>query len=267
MRGRFGTSARGVALLSGAALLVALAVSSSAEAVTVESEEKLIASDGAAGDVFGQSVAISGDRVVVGAPQDDDLGVESGSVSVLESDGSGDWSETKLMAPDGSEFDRFGFSVAVSGDRVVVGAPFDGDLSSASGSAYVFEPDGSGGWSETKLTAFDGAATDLFGWSVGVSGDRVVVGARRAGDVGAVYVFEPDGSGGWSQAKLTALDGAAGDLFGWSVGVSGDRVVVGALQHDDLGADSGSAYVFEPDGAGDWSETKLTASDGAANDQ
>ena len=270
MRGRSATSVRGVSLLWGVALLVALAASSSAQAVTVESEEKLTASDAASGDQFAWSVAVSGDRVVVGAPSDDDLGSDSGSVYVLEPDGAGGWSETHLTASDGAANDFFGAAVAVSGGRVVVGAQLDDDLGSDSGSVYVFEPDGAGGWSKTKLTASDGAANDQFGASVAVSGDRVVVGAPFDDDLGfssgSGYVLEPDGAGGWSESKLTASDGAALDFFGYSVAVSGDRVVVGAVADDDLGSDAGSAYVFEPDGAGGWSGTKVTASDGAALD-
>ena len=231
-------------------------------------ETKLTASDGAAVDRFGISAAVSGDRIVVGAYLDDDLGASSGSVYVYEPDGTGGWTETKLTASDGAPGgDEFGISVAVSGDRIVVGAHLDDDNGGSSGAVYVYEPDGAGGWTETKLTASDGAAVDRFGWSVAVSGDRIVVGAHLDDDLGdisgSVYVFEPDGAGGWTETKLLTSDGAAADVFGWSVAVSGDRIVVGAIQDDDLGDDSGSAYVFEPDGAGGWAETKLTASDGA----
>ena len=104
-----------------------------------------------------------------------------------------------------------------------------------------------------KLTASDGAAGDEFGYSVSMSGDTVVVGAytdEENGDrCGSAYVFERDagGAGNWDQAaKLTASDAAEDAFFGWSVSISGDTVVVGALGNDDDGENSGSAYVFGP---------------------
>jgi MYXO-CTERM domain-containing protein len=253
-------------------------------------QAKLTASDGAAGDGFGVSVAVSGDTVVVGAVLDDiNANADQGSAYVFVKPVGG-WATTstfnaKLTASDGAAGDLFGISVGVSGDTVVVGA-FLHDIGANlnQGSAYVFVKPG-GGWAgaltETaKLTASDGAGGDRFGGSVAVSGDTVVVGALLD-DIGAntnqgsAYVFVKPG-GGWAgalteTAKLTASDGAAGDRFGGSVAVSGDTVVVGALL-DDIGAnsDQGSAYVFVKPGGG-WTTTstfnaKLTASDGAASD-
>ncbi len=230
-------------------------------------ETKLVRSDPAEGDVFGGTVAVSGDRVVVGAPWDRDNGNFSGSVYVFDWDGS-QWVETKLLASDGTTQDEFGGSLGVSGDRVVVGAIRDDDNGNASGSVYVLERDGSQ-WVETKLLASDGRNGDHFGSSVAVSGDRVVVGADGDADhgnfTGSAYVFDWDGLQ-WVETKLVASDGAAGDLFGNSVAVMGDLVVVGAFDDDDNGSSSGSAYVFEWDGA-KWAETKLVASDGAASDE
>jgi glyoxylate utilization-related uncharacterized protein len=244
---------------------------------------KLTASDGAANDWFGYSVAVSGDVVVVTA-----LGANSlqGSAYVFVKPGAG-WATTsaytaKLTASDGAANDQFGHSVAVSGDVVVVGAPYD-DISANTdqGAAYVFvKPEA--GWATTsaytaKLTASDGAANDWFAWSVAVSGDVVVVGAPENditayNNEGSAYVFvKPEA--GWATtsaytAKLTASDRAAGDSFGWSVAVSGDVVVVGAIGANNL---QGAAYVFvKPEAS--WATTsafsaKLTASDGAANDR
>ncbi len=235
---------------------------------------KLTASDGTELDFFGSSVSISGDRVVVGSRGDDDNGGGSGSAYIFEKLGS-TWNQTaKLTASDGAAGNGFGYSVAVSGDQVVVGAVFDDDNGETSGSAYVFEENCS--WSQTaKLLASDGAAGDWFGNSVSVSGDRVVVGAPLRdllpiapgvvsidGGEGAAYVFEKDGST-WSEtAKLTASDGRTGDLFGQSVSVSGDRVVVGA----DGVEPNGAAYVHDVVGSA-WTQTaKLTPSDGTISD-
>jgi hypothetical protein len=103
-------------------------------------EQKLLAEDGATGDQFGVSVAISGTSVVVGAYRDDDKGSDSGSVYVFERNSStGEYTQTqKLVAEDGASSDRFGYSVGIDGTTVVVGAYLDDDKGSDSGSAYVY---------------------------------------------------------------------------------------------------------------------------------
>jgi hypothetical protein len=150
-------------------------------------------------------------------------------------------------------------SVAVDGDRIAVGAPFDLD---DQGSVYVFDRDDNGQWLETKLTASDGGRGDVFGSSVAVDGDRVVVGAGgQNDDTGAVYVFESDDSRGWTGTKLIASDGAPRTYFG----LMADRARGIPVAADDgriaVGSRSSSAdakvYVYEPDGSGGWTETKL----------
>jgi len=236
-------------------------------------EQKLTASEGAAFDNFGRSVAVSGSTIVVGAPFDSIGGnVNQGSVYVFNRQG-GSWVETqKLTASDGTAGDFFGFSVAFSSSTIVVGSIADtigGNVNQ--GSAYVFNRQG-GSWVETqKLTASDGMAGDGFGFSVAFSGSAIVVGADNDDvdnfDQGSAYVFDRSG-GSWVETqKLTAGDGVEGDQFGWSVAVSGSTIVVGSID-DAIGGNSfqGSAYVFNRQGTG-WVETqKLTASDGAAED-
>ncbi|MDG2053622.1 MAG: FG-GAP repeat protein, partial [Phycisphaerales bacterium] len=220
-------------------------------------------------DFFGGSVSISGEYAVVGAGWDDDNGSSSGSAYVYERDGAGNWNEVqKLTASDGAAEDYFGFSVSISGDYAVIGAPHDDDTGPDSGSAYIFERDGLGNWNEVqKLIASDGDAEDYFGGSVSISGNYVVIGSRSRLNISSesAYVFERDELGNWSEVqKLTASDGASGDLFGVSVAISGGYAVVGAVYDDGNGSRSGSAYVFERDGAGNWFEAaKLIASDGA----
>jgi phage baseplate assembly protein gpV len=222
---------------------------------------KLTAGDGAAGDYFGSRVSIDGDTIVIGAFQDDD---NSGSAYVFTRVTAGDltsgWTqvEPKLTAGDGAASDEFGHSVSIDGDTVVIGARYDDDKGSASGSAYVFTRvtagDLASGWTQVaKLTADDGAASDVFGYSVSIDGDTVVIGARYDDDKGSAsgsaYVFTRvtagDLASGWTQvAKLTADDGAASDVFGYSVSIDGDTVVIGARYDNDKGSNSGSAYVF-----------------------
>jgi hypothetical protein len=223
----------------------------------------------------GQSVAIAGDTVVVGAQYGD-----YAAVFVKPADGWVNMTEVAtLTASDATGCDLFGTSVSMSGDTIVVGAP-ENYCDVGPGAAYVFvKPPG--GWRGTltqtaKLTASDGAANDALGTSVSVDGETVVAGAPgtyATNNSGAAYVFV-EGKNGWENmtqtAKLTASDGVAGNVFGEAVSVSGGAVVAGA-PYAVVGGNSfqGAAYIFsEPPGG--WSNAtqtaKLTASDGAKSD-
>jgi hypothetical protein len=226
-------------------------------------ETRLTSPDPRIDEWFGYSVAVDGDRIVVGAPFRTGKVEYAGAVFVFESDGKGGWIDTKLTASDGSNGGQFGMSVAVDGDRIAVGAPFDVEgAQGGQGSVYVFDRGDDGHWLETKLTASDGGGGDVFGSSVAVDGDRVVVGAGgQNDDTGAVYVFESDDSGGWTGTKLIASDGAPRTYFG----LMADRARGIPVAADDgriaVGSRSSSAdakvYVYEPDGSGGWTETKL----------
>ena len=174
----------------------------------------------------------------------------------------------KLIASDGAGGDRFGHVVAVDGDTALIGAYGDDDNGSSSGSVYVFTRSG-GVWTEqAKLTASDGAPSDIFGYSLALFGDTALIGApvddENGIGSGSAYVFTRS-AGLWTeQAKLTASDGAAQDTFGYSLALDGDTALIGAWGDDQYG---GSAYVFVRS-AGVWTEqVKLTASDGASSDQ
>jgi Concanavalin A-like lectin/glucanases superfamily/FG-GAP repeat len=155
-------------------------------------EAKLLPLDTAAGDSFGSSVAMKGAVAVIGAPLDDDLGLDSGSASVVSRSGTmwGQW--VKLTAFDGSAGDRFGLDVALDGVSLVVGAPSDSPAGVESGSAYVFEPALPNWTPLSKVVAADGASGDQFGSAVAVSGS-VVVGAplddNPGNNNGSLYVF------------------------------------------------------------------------------
>ena len=126
-------------------------------------------------------------------------------------------------------------------------------------------------FSQTKIVDGDAAAVDCFGTSVSISGDTALVGAYQdddaGSDTGSAYVFVRSGDTWTQQAKLTASDAAAGDFFGYSVSVSGDTAIIGALRDDDAGSGSGSAYVFVRSGTTWTQQQKLTASDAAGEDQ
>jgi uncharacterized repeat protein (TIGR01451 family) len=237
-------------------------------------QQKLLASDGAQGDQFGTSVSASGDTVVVGAPWDTaPLGVGTGSAYVFVRSGTIWTEQQKLAASDAMPFDHFGSSVSVSGDTLVAGAQRDDTTGGEdAGSAYVFVRIATTWTEQQKLVASDGAAFDTFGIAVSITADTVAVGASRhdgpAGvDTGSAYVFVRSGSIWTEQQKLVASDAMPFDHFGFSVAVSGDTVVAGA-RHDDAigGLDAGSAYVFVRSGATWTEQQKLAASDGAAFD-
>ena len=251
-------------------------------------QKKLEASKGKRDDDFGESVAVHGDTVVVGAPE---TGSSKGSAYVFTKPATG-WANgyrtEQARFAGSSDGDRFGRSVAIDGDTVVVGAQ-DVDESitvTNSGAAYMFIKPGTG-WANTtsasdssaKLTAPDPALGDRFGRSVAMDGDTVVVGASGdddgGTDSGSAYVFvKPATEGGWTDAitetaKLTASDAATDDKFGRSVAVDGDTVVVGAEQDYDSGDGSGSAYVFTKP-VGGWTNStesdKIVAYDGEGGD-
>ena len=221
-------------------------------------------------NAFGWCVAISGDTVVVGAPEDDGTNADYSSVYVFTRTGMTWTQQARLTASDITAYDSFGKSVSVSGDRLLVGAPGKDNGGVNFGSAYIFMRSGTAWTQQQKLTAPDGAANDSFGSTVAVSGDTAIIGAlsndEKGVDSGAAYVFTR-GNSVWSQqAKLTASDAVAGLSFGNSVAISGDSAIIGAASDDAAGADSGSAYVFARNGS-IWSQqTKLTASDAAAGD-
>ncbi|MFX0194869.1 MAG: Ig-like domain-containing protein [Candidatus Hodarchaeota archaeon] len=237
-------------------------------------QAKLTASDGDSGDCFGWSVAISGGTVVVGARYADAIDTASGAVYVYVRNGTSWREQAKLDASDGSKYDRFGESVAISEDEatVVVGAPYETEQCENAGAVYVFRRDGTSWREQAKLTASDAGAEEYFGSSVAISGAIAVVGApydkKEGQNVGSAYVFAWDGTAAaWrEQAKLTASD-AGNAHFGVSVAISGATVIIGAAVDDQFGYNAGAVYVFGRDGTSWREQAKLIASDSRAYDK
>ena len=204
---------------------------------------KLLPTDNAAGDRFGRSVGISGDTAIVGAQSDDDNGFNSGSAYLFDIIIGAQIA--KFLPKDGAAEDHFGESVAICGSTAIIGARYDDDNGTDSGSAYLF--DINTGEQIAKLLPPDGAAGDNFGFSVAISGDIAIIGAGADDDngsaSGSAYLF--DINTGVQIAKLLPSDGATGDNFGISVAISGDIAIVGATANDDNGSYSGSAYLFD----------------------
>ncbi len=240
---------------------------------------ELVASDGAAGDSFALSAALSGDTALIGAPERQvGKNASQGAAYVFTRNGDA-WTQQSggIVAGDGAAGDDFGLAVALSNDTAVVGAPGHPVANNPyQGAAYVFTRTGTT-WHApgSPLVASDGAASDAFGTSVAISGDTLVVGAPSHDvgpnhDQGAAYVFVRSGAT-WSQQgpPLVAPDGAAGEAFGTYVGVSANSIIVGAPIHQ-VGAHEyqGAAYVFARSGD-TWAQEgpDLIAPDGGSFDQ
>ena len=241
-----------------------------------DQEQKLIASDAESPVGYGRSVSLSGDTALVAAPfYDCGADQDCGAVYIFRFNGTSWDEEQKLTASDAAFGDIFGSSISVSGNTALVGAQMaDCAAGTNCGAAYVFRFNGTSWDQEQKLTASDAGGGDVFGWSVALSGDTALVGARRhacaaGGNCGAAYVYRFNGSSWVEQQKLTASDAGSGDVFGTSVAVSGETAVVGSYLAECAGGGfgCGAAYVFQFNGTSWDQEQKLTASDADINAQ
>ena len=239
-------------------------------------QAKLTADDAAANDLFGQSAAISGNRIVIGALRGDaPSAADSGSAYVFVRNGNSWSQEAELLASDATSGDEFGRSVDIDGDTVIVGARLNDTVDTNAGAVYIFDRIGNSWTETTKLTPSDLGAGDQIGFDVAIDGHTAAITAHgydttptespaNTSATGAAYIFRRD-SGGWSeQAKLIANDAAANDQMGYAIDIRGDNVIVGAPLDN---SSAGSAYVFNWDGSSWTEEDRLSASDGAAGDQ
>jgi hypothetical protein len=196
-------------------------------------------------DGYGASVAVDGQTIAVGAPRHDQGAIDGGALFIYEATSTGWQLVSQFTSDDIAPDDDFGHCVAIDGDTIVVGAQYKLESSGGIGAAYVIRKVG-GVWQEVaKLTPNYEPRSRLFGESIAIHGNRLVVGATGEDtggtSSGAAYVFEEVG-GVWAPvAKLLAHDAAAFDQFGKSVAIEGDLVVVGAYGDDDFGASSGGA--------------------------
>ncbi len=256
---------------------------------TLEGEEKLVADDGAEWDFYGSSVSISGDWAVVGAPDHDYSDLDnSGAVYIYVRTGSGtDWTLVKeLGSTNAIEDGRFGTSVSISGDYLIVGAtgedPYDAS-DGLEGAVYIYMRDqgGTDNWGLVK--EIDGPTGDnytLFGCSVSISGDYAIVGASYldcwvdgvlVSSAGGAFIYEQDegGTNNWGlMQEFFSSDPQAVEHFGTSVCISGDMAIIGS-PYTDIGTlyNAGKAFVFQLDGSDIWRcVAQLTAEDPALQD-
>jgi len=229
---------------------------------------KLMAHDRSDADYFGSSISMSNDKLIIGAYGDDDLGKNAGAAYLFAKDpNSGAWKERqKLHNPEGTAGDKFGLSVAIDADQVVVGAEND----NRKGSITFFTKESNKWKSYLQVFASDGEHKDRFGHSLSLSGEFLAVGADRVdGSTGAVYLFQQNygGSNNWGELKkISPVDGDVNDRFGRKVAISDDFLLIGSEGHE-LGA--GAAYLFRKDKGGhnNWGmANKMMAYDKAPKD-
>ena len=178
---------------------------------------------------------------------------------------------SKVLAGDPGVSEVFGYSVSISGDTAVIGAPYHATNGISTGAAYVFVRSGTGWVQEAELVSDGAWPDDRFGSAVAIDGQTIVVGAEQAhagaSRSGAAYVFVRSGATWAQQAKLTASDREGDEKFGWAVSLSGDTVAIGAPRDNDHDVDSGSAYIFARSGSTWEQQQKLLAPDGSAGDR
>ena len=210
---------------------------------------------GTSSDGFGWSCDKDGDLMVVGAPFESGLGMIHMGVAYVFQFTGGQWQlEAQLVASDGATSDQFGMTVALDGERIVVGAPMRVVAGVPTGAAYAYERV-AGTWTETgRFTITPGTGDHMLGVSIAVSGTAIALGAARTNDPGATYLLRDVGATWASEARLQPTGLGDFATFGHSVALSGDDLVVGAYQDSAAGNLTGSAWVFRRSG-GAWTPT------------
>ena len=223
-------------------------------------QAKLLASDGAEGDLFGSTVSLSGNTALIGADCDDDGGFLSGSAYVFSRTGITWTQQQKLTASDSAAWEWFGRSVSLDGNTALIGTGAE--------SAYVFTRTGTIWAQQAKLLASDGEADDAFGWSVSLDGDTALIGAELDTNdngigAGSAYVFTRTGATWTQQAKLLASHGTNLDNFGEAISLDGDTALIGAPAYMQIVIGIGSVYIFTRSGTTWTQHQKLRTLDNA----
>jgi len=242
---------------------------------TWETVAELTASNGVAGDYFGTDVAISGNNIVIGAFRANISGPWSGAAYVYTKPTGGwtDMTQTAVLRDSDGEINGlFGYSVAVDGDNIVVGAYGKDELTTDVGAAYVFTKP-IGGWKDTtetaKLNNIDSLQNNKFGTDVSISGDYIVVGCFNKDSLTPSYVFKKSILGWVSSHELAKLSPSHGDItskyFGNSVSISGETIVLGSRNENGISDQNGAAYIYTKP-VSEWTDmtetAKLTPSNG-----
>ena len=242
-------------------------------------QARLGASDAEAYDLFGSSVDIDGDTLIVGAvgsdstDENDEAAPDMGAAYVFTRSGDQWQQEAKIEPEDGIADDNFGNAVSINGERIVVGASAkDIGNTKYAGKVYSYYRSGKKWYQSQSVTAPKISRESFFGSSIDYDGQRLVVGAQSTSDTGAAYIFYRIGSTWTQEAAIEAAKDHSGDNFGASVSIDGETIVVGAPFTDpDLGGgeitNAGAVYVFHKK-ANSWKqEARLVLDDAVAFDQ
>jgi hypothetical protein len=234
-------------------------------------QQKILSTPRGVGAQFGNAVATSGNTMVIGARHDSTTASQAGAALVYVRNGTNWTQQAKLLANDGALGDKFGYSVAVSDNTIIIGAYNDDGAFADTGSAYVFIRSGTTWTQQQKLTAGDGTASDEFGNAVAIEGDVVAVGAHFAdlpGNAasGSVYLFQRSGTAWTPTQKLIPIPGPfpvpagfvqkpyvnyspiLGDHFGESIAMNAGKMAVGASTSDLPATSAGAVYGFAEGG-------------------
>ena len=233
-------------------------------------QTKIFASDTVSYETFGNAVSISGNLAVIGARSSEISGiVRAGAAYVFANTSGNTWIEQTKVSGGVPTINRYlGHSVTIDGNVMVVGSYGDATYFSGGGAAYIYANTSANIWAEQAvITQSDQTSNDEFGNAVSLSGNLLLVGARGDDVEGAAYIFANTSGNTWvEQAKLEPSDGEQGDVFGYSVVLSGNLAVIGAYQNSELGTDAGAVYYFTSS-ANVWTEQeKFVAGDGMIDD-
>lgn len=236
-------------------------------------KQTLTAFDGKAGDAFGQSIALTHNTLVIGAPHGDAPLKDSGAAYIFTRQNNAWQLETKIFASDGAAGDLFGISVAIDNNTIIVGADLNDEKAENAGAAYVFTREGDKWSQQAKLMSNDPGHTDIFGVRVAISGDTALISARRddvdgiGKNAGSAYIFVRNDNKWTQQVKLNSPDGKADDRFGRGVALRGNTAVISAMHHDANGPNAGAVYIYKND-SGKWQNTsKVVANRSGADDK
>jgi len=227
---------------------------------------KLRASDGEANDYFGYAVATDGKRAIVGAYGDDDRGVNAGAAYIFTNRNRKWNEETKLLPVQAQPNEQVGMAVGIDGDFAWVGSRGDIETGPQTGSAYVYRLFADGWVQVARFRSHEVDSDDQYGLSIAVDGDWAAVGAygdpTKGRDAGCVYLYQLENDSWQFRERLFAPRGNDADYFGFSVDISGNRLIIGAFGDDTRGNRAGAAYLYTRSAEGWKLDVKLVAADG-----
>ncbi len=215
----------------------------------IVSEHKIIPFDGDDNDYFGKALALDGQWLAVSSLYDNINGEKSGSAYIYKLEDN-EWSfHSKLVPDDGAPLDRFGYSIDIHNNTVVVGAVYDDDYGQDSGSVYVYELYGNEWLFKNKLNSANQMQEDFFGVSVAIYDNIIAVGSvyddNGGNNAGSVSIFKKENNSWIEYDTITAFDSQEYDFFGNAIDLNNQKLAVGAFHDNNVYQNSGSVYMYD----------------------